>query len=125
MGLSGQPCQQPLSKEIVPERLPFILIRATGELYIDFKHFITVLLKPKRCRTRYKNSHRTESKAFSASKLIAKDFVFPLLIICNRCIARLTLSCVRLFLTKPVWSVSIRSGIIFSSVLTIIEMKIL
>lgn len=33
MGLNGQPCRHAHSKEIVFERLPFILMKAVGGLY--------------------------------------------------------------------------------------------
>lgn len=122
MGLNRQPCWHPRSKENVLERLAFILSRAVGEL---LRHFITVSLKPKHCRTKYRNSHLTESNVFSASKLIARDFMLLLLTMSIRFIARLVLSYVLLFLINPVWSVSIKSAIIFSSLLTIVEVNIL
>lgn len=114
MGLRGHPCRHPLSRNIVLDKSPFILILAVGEEYREFKHLFTWSLKPKQLRTKYKYSHRTESKAFSASRLITTDSISVSHMV-NEVESPLTLSWVCLFFTKPVWSVSIKSGIVFSN----------
>lgn len=64
IGLSGHPCWHPRSSRTVPERTPFILIRATSKLYIDFRQLIIVLLIPKCCKTSYKYSSVRNWKVF-------------------------------------------------------------
>ena len=69
VGLRGHPWRVPLSRRIVCDRCPFILVLAVGEEYNDLIHVMKQSLKPNLASTLYKYSQPTESKAFSASRL--------------------------------------------------------
>ena len=101
-GLRGQPWRQPRSSSIGCESCPLIFILALGEKYRVLKHLIESSLNPNLLSVKYKYSQRTESNAFSASRLSTTAWFFPLVTWSSICSTRLKLSCVCLSHTKPV-----------------------
>lgn len=67
-GDKGHPCLVLLHREIVDERILLVLTLAEGFLYNCCIQETNLGRKPNLSRTRQRNSHSTELKAFSASR---------------------------------------------------------